>query len=158
MVEKEKGIQIKVLRFDEGGKYFLDEFNDYVKEQGIQRKYSCKFTPQQNGAIERKNKHIAEFVRAMLNEKRSLIIFGPKAISIDVYIMSKTPTTIVHCMMLEEKYTRTKPYILHLKVFGCIAYVDVPNERRTKLGSGASLYIKPMYHMHSRCICKTPYL
>ena len=35
MVEKEKGMQIKVLRFDGGGEYFSKEFNDYLKEQGI---------------------------------------------------------------------------------------------------------------------------
>ena len=43
------------------------------------------------------------------------------------------PTTIVHGMILEEKYASRKLDISHLKVFGCIAYVHVPNERRTKL-------------------------
>ena len=49
MVEKEKGMQIKVLRSDGRGEYFLEEFTDYLKVQGIHRKYSCIFTPQQNG-------------------------------------------------------------------------------------------------------------
>ena len=42
MVEKEKGMQIKVLRFDGGVEYFSDEFIAYLKEQEIQRKYSCR--------------------------------------------------------------------------------------------------------------------
>ena len=46
MVEKEKGMQIKVLRSDGEGEYFSEEFSDYLKEQGIQRKYSCRSTPQ----------------------------------------------------------------------------------------------------------------
>ena len=45
MVEKKKGMQIKVLRFDGGGEYLLKEFNDYLKELGIQRKHSCRSTP-----------------------------------------------------------------------------------------------------------------
>ena len=45
MVEKEKGVHIKVLRSDGGGEYFSEEFCEYLKEQGIQRKYSCRSTP-----------------------------------------------------------------------------------------------------------------
>jgi hypothetical protein len=59
MVEKEEGVNIKCLRFDGGGEYFSNEFNEYLKEHGIQRKYSCSYSPQQNGVDERKNKHIA---------------------------------------------------------------------------------------------------
>ncbi len=69
MVEKEKGVSIKCLRSDGGGEYFSNEFNEYLKDHGIQRKYSCSYSPHQNGVDERKNMHIAEVARAMLNEK-----------------------------------------------------------------------------------------
>ena len=69
----------------------------------------------------------------MLNEKKMPNYFWDEAIATVVYIMNRTPTTIVHGMMLEEKYTSRKPNISHLKVFGCIAYVHVPSERRTNL-------------------------
>ena len=36
-------------------------------------------------------------------------------------------------MTPEEKYAGKKPDLLHLKVFGCIAYVHVPDELHTKL-------------------------
>jgi transposase InsO family protein len=54
MVEKEKGVSIKCLRSDGRGKYFSNEFNEYLKEHGIQRKYSCNYSPQQNGVAKRK--------------------------------------------------------------------------------------------------------
>jgi transposase InsO family protein len=60
MVEKEKGVSIKCLRSDGGREYFSKEFNEYLKEYGIQRKYSCSYPPQQNGIAERKNRHIVE--------------------------------------------------------------------------------------------------
>ena len=50
-----------------------------------------------------------------------------------VYIMNMTPTAAIHDVTLEEKYTGKKPDVSHLKVFGCIAYVHVPNELHTKL-------------------------
>ncbi len=46
MVENEKGVNIKCLRFDGGGEYFSSEFSEYLKEHGIQRKYSCSYSPQ----------------------------------------------------------------------------------------------------------------
>ncbi len=45
MVEKEKGVNIKCLRSDGGGEYFSNEFSEYLKEHGIQRKYSCSYSP-----------------------------------------------------------------------------------------------------------------
>ncbi len=53
--------------------------------------------------------------------------------AIVVYIMNRTPTTVVHGMTPEEKFTRKKPDVSHLIVFGCITYVHVPNEKRSKL-------------------------
>jgi uncharacterized protein YigE (DUF2233 family) len=44
-VEKEKGVNIKCLRFDGGGEYFSNEFSEYSKEHRIQKKYSCNYSP-----------------------------------------------------------------------------------------------------------------
>jgi hypothetical protein len=44
MVEKEKGVSIKCLRFDGGGEYFSNEFSEYLKEHRIQKKYSCSYS------------------------------------------------------------------------------------------------------------------
>ncbi len=116
-------MSIKCLRFDGGGKYFSNEFSEYLKEHGIQKKYSCSYSPQQNGVVERKNKHIVEVARAMLNEKNLPNYFWVEAIAIGVYIMNRTPTTGIHGMTLEKKFTGKKPDVSHLRVFDCIAYV-----------------------------------
>ena len=64
--------------------------------------------------------------------------------------MNKTPTVVVHGMMSEEKYTSRKPNILHLKVVDCIAYVHVPNEKRTKLDAKAKNHIFIGYYLPSK--------
>ena len=69
MVEKEKDMQIKVQSSDGGGEYFSNEFSEYLQNQGIHRKYSCRHIPQQNGVAERKNKHIVEVSHPLMNEK-----------------------------------------------------------------------------------------
>ncbi len=133
MVEKEKGVSIKCLRSDGGGEYFSNEFSEYLKEHGIQRKYSCSYSPQQNGVAKRKNKHIAEITHAMLNEKNLPNYFWVEAVATVVYIMNRTPTAIIHGMAPEEKFTGKKPDVSHFKVFGCIAYVHVLDEKKSKL-------------------------
>jgi len=115
------------------GEYFSNEFSEILKEHGIQRKYSCSYSPQQNGVAERKNMHIVEIARAMLNEKNLPNYFSAEAVATIVYIMNRTPTTAVHGMTPKEKFTGKKLDVSHLKVFGCIAYVHVPNEKKLKL-------------------------
>ena len=51
---------MKCIRSDGGGEYFSNEFFDYLQKNGIQRQFSCRYTPQQNGVAERKNRHITE--------------------------------------------------------------------------------------------------
>jgi len=133
IVEKEKGVSIKCLRSDGGGEYFSNEFSEYLKEHGIQKKYSCSYSPQHNGVAKRKNRHIAEIARAMLNEKNLPNYFWVEVVATIVYIMNRTPTTTVHGMTPKEKFIGKKPDVSHLKMFGCIAYVHVLDEKRSKL-------------------------
>jgi len=150
MVEKEKGASIKCLRFDGRGEYFSNEFNEYLKEHGIQKKYSCNYSPQQNGVTERKNKHIIKITHAMLNEKNLPNYFWAKVVAITVYIMNLTSTTVVHGMTLKEKITGKKPDVSHLKVFGCIAYVHVPDEKKSKLDPKAKKCIFIGYSLEQK--------
>ena len=47
--------------------------------------------------------------------------------------MNRTPTAAIHGMTPEEKFTSKKPDFSHLKVFGCLAYVHIPDKLRSKL-------------------------
>jgi transposase InsO family protein len=109
MVEKEKGVSIECLKSNGGGEYFSNEFNEYLKEHGIQRKYSCSYSPQQNGVAERKHRHIVEIARAMLNEKNLSNYFWAKTVATAIYIMNRTPIVAIHGMTPEEKFTGKKP-------------------------------------------------
>jgi len=88
MVEKEKGVIIKCLRFNGRGEYFSNEFNEYLKEHGIQRKYSCNYFTQQNGVVKKNNRHITQIMCAMLNEKNLRNYFWVEMVATTVYIMN----------------------------------------------------------------------
>ena len=54
-VENQLGKSIKVLRSDQGGEYLSQEFQDYLKENGILSHWTPPYTPQLNGVSERRN-------------------------------------------------------------------------------------------------------
>jgi hypothetical protein len=100
---------------------------------GIQRQYTCRSTLQQNGVAKRKNMHITEVACALMAYKSMPHDYWAEAIATAVYIMNRTPTATMHGMTPKEKYNGRKLDLSHLKVFGCIEYVHVPNELQTKL-------------------------
>jgi hypothetical protein len=69
----------------------------------------------------------------MLNEKNLSNYFWAEAVANVIYIANQTPIVAIHGMTLEKKITSKKPDDSHLRVFGCIAYLHVPNEKRSKL-------------------------
>jgi len=64
--------------------------------------------------------------------------------------MNRTPTTSIHGMTLEEKFIGKKPDVSHLRVFGCIVYVHVPNEKRSKLDPKAEKCIFIRYSLEQK--------
>ena len=58
---------------------------------------------------------------------------GAEAVVCAIYIMNRTPTASVHDQTPEESFTGRKPDYSHLRVFGCICYVHIPDERKKKL-------------------------
>ena len=112
MAEKETGMQIKTWRSDGGGEYFSNEFSDFLQKHGVRRQFTCRYTPQQNGVAERKNRHIAKVARALMAEKNMPHHFWDEAVNSAVYIMKRTPTAAVHDVTPEDKYTN-KNQICH---------------------------------------------
>ena len=99
---------------------------------------------------ERKNRHIAEIARALMSEKEMPQYYWAEAVHTAVYIMNRTPTAAVHDVTPEEKFTGLKADVSHFKVFGCIAYVHIPDELRTKLDPKAEKCIFIGYSLEQK--------
>jgi hypothetical protein len=101
--------------------------------------------------------HIVEITRAMLNEKNLPNYFRVEVLVIVVYIMNRAPIATVHGMTSKEKFIGKKPDVSHLKMFGCIAYVHAPNEKRSKLDPKAEKCIFIGYSLEQKgYICFNP--
>ncbi|GKA14724.1 retrovirus-related pol polyprotein from transposon TNT 1-94 [Tanacetum coccineum] len=130
MVEKEKGLKIKSMRSDRGGEFLSKEFNKFCEYNGIQRFLTAPYSPQQNGVVERKNRTILN----MVNHSQ----YGPKHVE---NLDNKTP---------QEAWNRVKPTVSHLRIFGSIAYVHVPSQRRSKLDNRSEKHVFVGYDKQSK--------
>ncbi|MCO5600233.1 hypothetical protein L7F22_054343 [Adiantum nelumboides] len=121
-----------------GDKEVVDALDKVLDDAGrgnqmFSSNHAYRYTPQQNGVAEHKNMHIIEVACALMSEKNIPPCYWAEAASTTVYTMNRTATVAIHDMTPKEKFTGKKPDVSHFKVLGCIAYVHVPDELRTKL-------------------------
>ncbi|KAI3796095.1 hypothetical protein L1987_38759 [Smallanthus sonchifolius] len=64
-VENELGCKIKALKSDRGGEFLSQEFTKFCEKEGIRRLLTTPYSPQQNGAVERRNRSLT---RALKNK------------------------------------------------------------------------------------------
>lgn len=65
MVNTQFDTKVKIIRSDNGREFTSGTMKSFYREQGIVHQTSCMDTPQQNGRIERKNRHLLNVARAL---------------------------------------------------------------------------------------------
>jgi hypothetical protein len=133
-VEAETGLKIKVVRCDNAPEY--RSLGQAMEPTGLVFEYTTTYTPEQNGVAERLNRSLISVARAMLHDANLPIEFWPEAANTACYLRNRTPIGPGE-ITPEEAYSGKRPYVGHLKAFGCIAYANIPKERRDKLESTA---------------------
>ncbi len=132
-VEKFFGRSIKCLRTDNGGEFTSDEFESYLRNDGIKHELTIPKCPQQNGIAERMNRTLVEMVRCMLADSLLPKTFWAEALSTACYIRNRSPTKAVPGKTPYEALYGERPAVGHLRVFGCTAFSHVSKDERQKL-------------------------
>jgi Reverse transcriptase (RNA-dependent DNA polymerase)/Integrase core domain/GAG-pre-integrase domain len=135
LVELESGHRIKTIRCDNASEY--KSLGDRISRiYGLQFEYTTVYTPEQNGVAERLNRTLVQLARGMLLGSGLPIRFWEDAITTACYLRNRAPIGPKRATP-EEAYSGKKPYIGHLRVFGCRAYAHIPKETRNKLEPNA---------------------
>lgn len=133
LVEKEAEESVKCLRTDRGGEFNSINFNLFCEKEGIKRQLTTSYTPHQNEVAERKNRTVMNMVRCMLSAKRVPKLFWAEATKWSFYLLNRCPTHAVKKITPQEAWSGVKPSVQHLRVWGCIAHVHIPDAKRGKL-------------------------
>uniref|UniRef100_A0AAV1VK26 Integrase catalytic domain-containing protein n=1 Tax=Peronospora matthiolae TaxID=2874970 RepID=A0AAV1VK26_9STRA len=140
MAETQTGKRVKYLQSDNGGEYKSDKLARFCAERGIQQRFTPPYTPQLNGVAERMNRTLVECARCMMEHAGLGKSYWGEAVMTAMFLRNRCPTRAIH----QDKspyqvWTMKKPILANLKVFGCHAYVQVPQDKRAKFDSKSSL-------------------
>jgi hypothetical protein len=131
-VENQPERKIKWLRSDRGGEYFSADFSDFCVEHGIIHESTPPYSPQSNGVAERKNRTLTDLVNAMLETSGLSKEWWGKAILTTCHVLNKVPTKNKEITPFEE-WERRKLNISYLSIWGCLAKVNLPINKKGKL-------------------------
>lgn len=137
LVEKQTDYKIRVLRSNNGGEYSSREFNEFCKHARIVRQHTTPYTPQQNGVAERMNCTLVERARSMLSSVKLDKCFWVEVVGTDFYLINRSLCKDLIDKTPYEMWLGKKPSVSHLRVFGCEAFVQVPQEKQSKMNPKA---------------------
>lgn len=98
----------------------LSLYNIFFHENGVIHQRSCVYTPQQNGVVECKHRHLLKVSHALrLNVNLPLKFWGDCTLTV-AYLINQLPTPILGGKTPHETLLKTKPAYSHLRLFGCL--------------------------------------
>lgn len=112
LVEKQFGFTIKNLFSDNGGEF----------ASGISWLTTAPHTPQQNGIVERRNRHVLEVSRALLHFASLPPSYWSFAVQTAVYLINLMPTSLLSKRSPFQLLFGTVPNYTKLRVFGCLCF------------------------------------
>ncbi|KAL5857492.1 hypothetical protein ACOSQ3_004950 [Xanthoceras sorbifolium] len=142
MVENQFQTKISILRSDNGTEFFNQHLSSFLTENDIQHQSTCRNTPQQNGIVERKNRHLLEVSRALMLSMNVPKYLWGEAVLTATYLINRVPSRVLkHDTPLHylKNYFPTNRLgsSLPLKIFGCTVFVHQPRLSQSKLDARA---------------------
>ena len=127
------------LRSDNAREYFSAQFTSFMSHHGILHQSSCAHTPQQNGVVERKNRHLVETARTLLLHCNVPFRFWGDAVLTTCYLINHMPSSVLHDQIPYSLLFPDQPlYFLPPRVFCCTCFVHILTSGLDKLSAKAT--------------------
>ncbi|KAJ0909446.1 putative RNA-directed DNA polymerase [Helianthus annuus] len=120
--------KIKIFRSDNGTEFVNNKMDIFCKTKGILHQTSCAYTPQQNGLVERKHRHLLNLARSLLFQSGVPLSFWADCVLTALYIVNRLPSSVLLGKSPYERMFGFKPSLSHLRVFGCLCFSTVLND------------------------------
>jgi hypothetical protein len=132
-VENHLKRKIKRLLSDRGGEYFSNDFSEFCAEHDIIHERTPPYSPQSNGIAERKNRTLTDLVNAMLDTAGLSKEWWGEAILTACHVLNRVPMKNKEVTPFEE-WEKRRLNLSYLRTWGCLAKVNVPINKKRKLG------------------------
>nr|GEZ77695.1 retrovirus-related Pol polyprotein from transposon TNT 1-94 [Tanacetum cinerariifolium] len=116
-------LQVQRVRTDNGTEFKNKTLAKFFDEVGITQQFSAARTPQQIGAVERRNRTLVEAARIMITFANLSLFLWAEAIATACFTQNRS---IIHKRFDKTPYeliNKRKPNIKFFRVFGCICYL-----------------------------------
>src|SRR6266702_1667858 len=129
LIKNQFNATIKEWMSDVGGEYKSGAFIKHLKDAGITVLQSAPHTPQQNGRAERFMRTIMDKAQAMRLDACLPQSWWEFAVNHAAHCYNRTPMSRLKWQTSYYLLNNEIPNISHLRVFGCGAYVHIPEAR-----------------------------
>ncbi|KAK2405521.1 putative mitochondrial protein [Trifolium repens] len=133
MIERQYNKQVKIFRSDNGTEFTC--MKNYFLDHGIIFQSSCIGTPQQNGRVERKHRHILNVARALRFQGHLPIEFWGECVLTAGYLINRTPSVVLGEKSPYEVLHGHAAPLEHLRVFGSLCYAHNQGRKGDKFAS-----------------------
>ena len=124
-IQTQFNISIRVLPSDNAREYFSAPFTSFMSQHGILHQSSCAHIPQQNGVVERKNRHLIETVRTLLLHSNVHFRFWGDVVLTTCYLINRMPSSVLHDQIPHSLLFPDQPLYFLPHVFGCTCFVHI---------------------------------
>jgi hypothetical protein len=132
--ENQTSEKMQALHLDRRGEYMSGELKSFLAEKGIEHHLMMPRLPQQNGVAERWNRTILDKACTLLHSAGLSLGFWELVVDAVVHTYNWTPTRVLGWKTPHELWSDGHvPDVSYFRVFGCKAYVHVPEDKRKKL-------------------------
>ena len=137
-IETQFSSKVLCIRSDNAKELGEGPMKAIYSKRGIIHQTSCSDTPQQNGVVERKHRHLLEIARALSFHSNIPGQFWGDCVVCAAYLINRMPLSSIQNVAPYEKLFNQPPSLEHLKTFGCLVYFSTSNIHRTKFDPRAS--------------------
>lgn len=145
--------EIKSFQCDHGGEFDNTLMQNLFSTNGIQIRFSCPKTSQQNGKSERMIRTINNFIRTLLFQAHLPPHFWVEALHMATYLLNILPSTAIQNDTPYHKLFHKPPNYSLLRIFGCLCYPYLNNTNKLAPRSTPCIFLGyPAHHRGFRCL------
>jgi hypothetical protein len=141
------------MQTDWGGEY--EKFNSFFATIGITHLVSCPHPHQQNGAAERKHRHVVEEGLSLLSQGHMPLKYWDEAFIIVTFMINRTPSKVINYITPLERLFKVTPNYSSLRSFRCSCWPHLRPYNSHKLEFHSKEYVFMGYsnkHKGFKCL------